>query len=224
MDRRRRNARAAFLRVFPDGFYDDTYLAWERDYKLEAAALWREHIGGKDAMRRALDDGRHGELAAAAVRIEGSRPLLFSFEKMALRDAVLRSDEGARLFADGLYDWLHGPGSEAARFGRWAATVASLPRKQTRVATWPVVTVFGPMARPRTHMFVKPLTTKRAAETYGFDLSYSSKPGWDTYGSVLAFARTLRDDLADLEPRDLIDIQTFIWVLGSDEYADARAA
>ena len=74
------------------------------------------------------------------------------------------------------------------------------------------------------HLFVKPLTTKRAAAAYGYELAYRSKPGWETYRSVLDFARTVRDDVADLGPRDLIDIQSFIWVLGSDEYAEARAA
>jgi hypothetical protein len=33
------------------------------------------------------------------------------------------------------------------------------------------------------------------------------------------FAKTIRHDLADLRPRDMIDIQSFIWVLGSDEHA-----
>jgi hypothetical protein len=224
VDRKRRQARDAFLRVFPDGFDDELYLAWERDYKVAAAAQWRRAIGGKDALRTALAAGSHEAVAAAAVRIESGRPLLFSFEKMALRDAVLRSRDGARLFTEGLYDWLYGRGNEAARFDRWAATVAELPRRGTRVATWPVVTVFGPMARPRSHMFVKPLTTKRAAAAYGYDLAYSSKPGWTTYRGVLDFARTVRDDVADLGPRDLIDIQSFMWVIGSDEYADARAA
>jgi len=27
-------------------------------------------------------------------------------------------------------------------------------------------------------------------------------------------------DTADLGPRDMIDLQSFIWVLGSDEYPD----
>jgi hypothetical protein len=222
--RRRAEARRTFLRVFPGGFSDELYLAWEREYKLEAHHRWMEEIGGKAAFRAALDEGRHQEIAAAATRIESSRALLFSFEKMALRDAVVRSEEGAHLFAEGLYDWLHGPGGEAARFERWTEVVRSLPRRQTRVATWPVVTVFGSIARPRVHLFLKPLTTKRAAEAYAYDLTYRSSPGWDTYASVLDFARTVREDLADLRPRDQIDIQSFLWVLGSDEYEDERAA
>ena len=222
--RQRAAARRAFLSVFPDGFRDELYLAWERDYKVDAHRRWREEIGGKADMRAALDDGRHREVAAAAVRVESSRPLLFSFEKMALRDAVVRSAAGARRFADGLYDWLHGPGSETDRFDRWVEVVQGLPRRQTRVATWPVITVFGAIARPRVHLFVKPLTLRRAAEAYGFDLTYRSAPSWETYSSVLELARIVRADLTDLRPRDQIDILSFLWVLGSDEYADARAA
>jgi hypothetical protein len=35
---------------------------------------------------------------------------------------------------------------------------------------------------------------------------------------VLEFARAVRHDLRDLRPRDMIDVQSFLWVLGSDEY------
>jgi len=30
----------------------------------------------------------------------------------------------------------------------------------------------------------------------------------------------VRSEVADLRPRDMIDIQSFMWVLGSDEYKD----
>ena len=224
VQRRRAQARRIFLRVFPGGFQDERYLDWERDYKLHAHQLWMDQIGSKAAFRAALDEGRHREIAAAATRIESSRALLFSFEKMALRDAVVRSEAGAHQFAEGLYDWLHGPGSEASRFQRWTAVVQALPRRQTRVATWPVVTVFGFIARPKVHLFVKPLTIKRAAEAYAFDLTYRSAPAWPTYASVLQLTRTIRADIADLRPRDQIDIQSFMWVVASDEYAEHRSA
>ena len=57
------------------------------------------------------------------------------------------------------------------------------------------------------------------AEQNGFDLRYSSTPSWDTYASLLELCRTVRTDLADLRLRDQIDVQSFLWVLGSDEYA-----
>jgi hypothetical protein len=144
--------------------------------------------------------------------------MIFSFEKMALRDAV-KSAAGAKAFATGLYDFLHGRGSDEGRFVRWCETIAGLPRKQTRVLTWPLVTVFGFIAQPDRHIFLKPTVTKIAARKYGFDFRYESKPNWETYASLRTFVETIRRDLRDLRPRDLIDLQSFMWVQGSDEYS-----
>ena len=211
--------RAKFLDVFPDGFRDATYLDWERDYKVAVHKEWSRALGEPE-FRRLLDAGRHAEVAARAVRVEqrSRHSMLFSFEKMALRDAV-RSEAGARAFAEGLYDFLHGSGSMEARFEAWRDAVAGLPRRQTRVLTWPLVTVFGFIARPRAHVFLKPNVTRRAAREYAWDLPYRSRPDWDTYASLLDLARAVKRDLADLKPRDMIDVQSFLWVQGSDEYA-----
>jgi hypothetical protein len=96
--------------------------------------------------------------------------------------------------------------------------VADLPRKQTRVLTWPVVTVFGMIASPHEHIFLKPNVTRIAAEAYGFPFEYHSHPNWPTYASYLRFAERVRRDTKDLRPRDMIDLQGYLWVLGSDEY------
>jgi hypothetical protein len=208
--------RKKFLRYFPRGFHDEKYLAWERGYKEAAHAQWRAQLGPA-AFRRLLAEGKFVEVAAHAVRIESRTNLLFSFEKMALRDAV-RSRAGARSFAEGLYAFLHGPGTPEKRFSSWCRVVAGLPRRQTRVLTWPVVTIFGFLAQPRIHFFLKPKVTRRAAEKYGFDFRYESKPLWESYSSLLEFAAAMRTDLAELKPRDMIDLQSFAWVQGSDEY------
>ncbi|MGI8995715.1 MAG: hypothetical protein ACR2GW_03475 [Pyrinomonadaceae bacterium] len=171
------------------------------------------------AYRRLLREGEFSEIAARAVRIESRTNLIFSFEKMALRDAV-KSAAGARAFAEGLYDFLYGAGSTQRKFERWCEVVAALPRKQTRVLTWPLVTVFGFIAQPETHIFLKPNVTRVAAREYGFDFRYETRPSWDTYASLLEFAEVVRRDLRDLPLRDMIDIQSFIWVQGSDEYEE----
>src|SRR5205085_7698 len=125
--------------------------------------------------------------------------MIFSFEKMALRDAV-KSEAGMRTFAEGLYEFLHGASSVERRFGRWVEAVAGLPRRQTRVLTWPLVTVFGFIAQPDTHIFLKPTVTRTAAREYGFEFRYESRPSWDTYASLLEFAETIRRDQRDLRP------------------------
>jgi len=212
--------RRKFLRYFPGGFKDKTYLDWERDYKWEAHERWEQALGRAE-FRRLLRAGEFAEVAARAVRVEqrSRHSMLFSFEKMALRDAV-KTEEGARTFAEGLYDFLHGAGGAENKFRRWCEAVGSLPRRQTRVLTWPVVTVFGFIAQPDAHIFLKPNVTRAAAREYDFDFRYQSRPAWDTYASLLEFAETVRRDQRDLGPRDLIDIQSFIWVQGSDEYEE----
>jgi hypothetical protein len=210
--------RRKFLRFFPDGFYDETYHAWERGYKADAHERWEEALG-RSTYSSLLRAGRFREIGEAAVRIEARTNLLFSFEKMALRDAV-KSPAGARLFAEGLYEFLHGKQALARRFDRWCQVVSALPRKQTRVLTWPVVTVFGFIAQPDTHIFLKPKVTRAAADEYGFDFPYVSRPSWETYSSLQQWAALVRRDLSDLRPRDMIDIQSFLWVQGSDEYEE----
>ncbi|HMD00212.1 MAG TPA: hypothetical protein VKH37_08655, partial [Ferruginibacter sp.] len=106
------------------------------------------------------------------------------------------------------------------RFEKFVSVVASLPRKQTRVLTWPLVTVFGFIGNPSEHIFLKPRVTQIAAAKYKFDFDYRSKPNWETYLSLLNFANEIRNDSKDYHPRDYIDLQSFIWVIGSEEYPD----
>lgn len=208
--------RRKFLRFFPGGYADETYIEWERGYKWTAHERWEEQLD-RTSFRGMLDAEEYAEIARIAVTIESRTNLLFSFEKMALRDAV-RSAAGARAFANGLFDLLHGRGDDQRRFECWCETVSELPRRQTRVLTWPLLTVFGFIAQPDRHMFLKPNVTRLAAKEYEYDFQYRSRPNWETYASLLGFAEQVRRDTRDLGPRDMIDLQSFIWVQGSDEY------
>jgi len=208
--------REKFLRFFPNGFADEKYIAWERGYKWQAHEKWTAQLNPFE-YESLLEQREFSEIASRAVKIESPTNLIFSFEKLALRDAV-RSAEGARIFAESLYDFLHGAGKPQQKFERWVGAIGRLPKKQSRVLTHPIVTVFGFIAQPKKHIFLKPEVTQAAARAYGFDFQYRSKISWETYASLLEFAETIRCDLADLKPRDMIDVQSFIWVLGSNEY------
>jgi hypothetical protein len=216
IDDKKLRCRRRFLRFFPHGFADERYLAWERDYKAEAHARWSAALPVK-TFGQLVAAGQYQAIAAEALRIEARTNLLFSFEKMALRDAV-RTTAGARRFAEGLYAWLHGRSSLNNRFEAWCEAIVRLPRRQTRVFTWPVATVFGFLAQPDRHIFLKPNVTRLAAGRYGFDLHYRSRPNWTTYSQLLDLAEMVRFEQRDLGPRDFIDVQSFLWVQGSEEY------
>lgn len=207
-----------FLYYFPKGFGDTTYKAWERNYKWEAHEAW-ESLLNKQEYERLLKGRQYNEIALRAVRLETKTNLLFSFEKMALRDAI-KPAIGAKLFATGLYDYVYGKERLQERFENFTTILEALPRKQTRVLTWPLHTVFGFIARPDEHIFIKPRVTQIAAEKYQYPFIYKSRPNWETYKSMIGFAEQVREDIAGLKPKDYIDLQSFIWVMGSEEYPD----
>ena len=208
--------RKRFLKFFPKGFRDQRYMEWERDYKWGAHELWNENLNEKD-FKTLLRKREYIEIAKKALQVESRTTFLFSFEKMALRDAVSTAD-GASIFAEGIYDLLYTKGPLKERFVQWIMAVAELPRKKSRVLSWPVLTLFPYLAQPSKYMIMKPNAMRFAAKELGYDLEYSSKPNWNCYSDLVHLADLVGDGIADLKPRDYHDLQTFLWVIGSPEY------
>ncbi len=211
-------AKRKFLRAFPGGFRDETYIDWERAYKWNAHLRWQEQLS-EPAFRRLLEKRQFEEIARLASAVESRTNLLFSFEKMALRDAV-RSFAGAQAFATALYDLLHGRDEIEIRFASWIAALDRLPRRQTRVLTWPLATVFGFLAQPKQHFFFKPTVTREALRRCDMAFTYESRPSWPVYRELLAAVKAVRNGIVPMRPRDMIDMQSFLWVQGSEEYPD----
>src|ERR1044071_4279991 len=103
--KQRVRCRKKFLRYFSKGFADEKYLQWERNYKWEAHLAW-EKVLNKYAFLEMIESEKYETIAKLAVNIETKTNLLFSFEKMALRDAV-KMKGGAKLFALGLYEYVY---------------------------------------------------------------------------------------------------------------------
>ena len=215
-----RTAKRRFREIFPGGFRDQTYLDWERDYKWAAHKAWDATLGRAE-WERLLAEGAHAEVArrVASFYARSKLNMLALYEWMALRDALEDRASGAAL-ATGLYDLIHGDGDFGPRLERFTALLDALPQRQTRLAKWPVATLFPFVALPKRHLILKPNLMKRAAERFHFDLGYQSRPNAATYEAMMSFVAWLRRELAAWKPRDLIDIQGFIWVTTSEEYED----
>jgi len=121
--------RKKFLYYFKKGFSDATYKAWERQYKLDAHFQFQQLLN-KETYTQLLKQKKYSEIALTAVKIESRTNLLFSFEKMALRDAI-KEPKGAKAFAEGLFDYIYGKETIEDRFNQFSEIVSTLPRKQT---------------------------------------------------------------------------------------------
>lgn len=203
-------ARKRFLGHFPDGFRDPRYLDHERTYKLKA----RDKLLSLLPLEEALDAENSGERALRAFRTTN---LLSPFEQMRVQD-VLRS-EHADAFVRAAARFAQGSIGEAI-----AAMAAVM--KPHDAFKWTAVTYLPFLWRPDEHLFLKPSVTQDFAERVGhpFAREYEATPNEATYRSLLGMNAATARAIADIAPRDGIDVQSFIWVVGyypDPEDADA---
>lgn len=193
-------ARARFLRFFPNGFRSAGYAGQERDYKVEAKAALDEAVP--------LENAATGSGYAEAVLAAFQTNLLSPFEKMRIRDALRSS--AADDFIRAAARFTLGEGKQAL-----AAMEAAL--KAHDAAKWTAVTYLPFLWRPAQHMFLKPEATKDFATRVGHRFASDYEPRLDlaVYDSLLDLAESTSAELSDLKPRDRIDVQSFIWVVGN---------
>ena len=145
--------------------------------------------------------------AEAVLSVFRDTNLLSRFEKPRLAE-VLRGPT-ADIFVRG-----------AARFalgeGKTALLDMERALKPHNVATWPAATYLPFLWLPEEHMFLKPEVTQDFAARVGhrFASDYDSRLDFGVYESLLDLASKTAVELAGLEPRDRIDVQSFIWVVG----------
>jgi len=198
-------ARARFLRFFPEGFQSSDYFKEERGYKLTA----KERLDKTVPIDKALNGSGYGE---AVLSIFRETNLLFPVEKTRLQD-VLRGPTADQFIR------------AAAKFamGEIKAGIAEMERvlKPHVIAKWTAVTYLPFLWRPDAHMFLKPTVTTEFASRVGhwFANEYSPMLDAAVYESLLDLASTTTEEIADLEPRDNIDVQSFIWTVG--EYVES---
>jgi hypothetical protein len=200
-------ARKRFAQFFPQGFEDADYFHQERDYKVVAKTTLEASV----PVEKAAAGGGFAEPVLAAFQTN----LISPFEKMRLREALRGPNADAFVRA-------------AARFalGEGKSALLDMDRalKPHDSAKWTVVTYLPFLWRPSSHMFLKPAATKDFAERVGhrFANDYEARLDIAVYDSLLDLASMTMKEIEELKPRDRIDVQSFIWVVGNyDPQTDA---
>lgn len=192
-----------FLHFFPGGFHSDGYVNAEREYKREAKALL-----DKTAPLEQATEGRG--FGQAVLKVFQATNLLSPFEKVRIQ-AVLKSHR-ADAFVQAAASFTMEPTA-----GALARMKESLAGDES--AKWTVVTYLPYLWNPERHMFLKPEVTKDFASSVGHSFAHFYRPALDieVYASLLELADEANREVASLKPRDRIDTQSFIWVVGSYE-------
>jgi len=200
-----------FHRVFPDGFGSAFYEHYE-GYKSAAAAFMRRELA-QDFMKSEIDAGRHDEVAALARRAFSKSNLASPYEQMALGNA-LKDGKNQPSFVRGLYELLYG------EFDLGLQRLVPL-LKPYNAAKWPVLTYWPFFRFPDRHAFLKPDIVNVCAYRLGHELDYDPTPNTRSYRSFLGLVEYVRDGIQVLRPRDNIDLQTFMYVVGTEGYVAA---
>jgi hypothetical protein len=132
---------------------------------------------------------------------------------MAFRDG-LESSAIKRRFSVVLYSHLFAEKQLKLRFVELCEFLEEIKAAKWTIATFFLFTMF-----PDQHMFIKPTITKNSADICHFDIHYRPDLNWETYEAVLRFSQHLMDELekAGLKPRDMIDVQSFMWCIRPDK-------
>lgn len=209
---------AAFLAQWPGGFSGTAYLQSERAKRDAHHGLFVEAFGnGQLAALVAADNV--SELAARAKKVVEQTNLLSASESASLFES-LDLGYASRSYFGALHELLEvefdeedasGDRLEKA-FRNYINICAALPQLgDSRVFAWSNVTVLPFLAQPKRHMFLKPVITRRAANTLAFDLGYDTTPNWPTYASLLTMGRLWAGLTDELAPKDMIDVQSFLY-------------
>jgi hypothetical protein len=198
-----------FLEIYPGGFYGDHYLSVERNYKVKAHEL-AVALLSRDELAELIQQEAYEEICRRARRVTNATNLIFPNEKMAFKDG-LATPVAQKQFALALNALLHGAAPFEERFVAFCAVL-----EEIGAAKWTIATYFPFLVAPQAHMFIKPMPTQKAAELSAFEINYRPQLNWLTYRNVLAFAEHLREAIAPLKPRDMIDVQSFLWCIAPE--------
>ncbi|HEX5720978.1 MAG TPA: hypothetical protein VF179_32800 [Thermoanaerobaculia bacterium] len=191
-----------------ESFDDPRFIADEVTYKKEAITKAAELLSTPE-LRQLLAERRFDEIVKRVEHI-GRTNLLYHRVPMSGDLGILYQpnlDEAG--FCAALVDLLHGEGESPDRLGRYLAWVedAGLPNR------WTFPTYFLFMCHPETEIFIKPGATAGFLDLLGFQEELRGpSPAW--YAMIRSLAHQLRDALADRGAKDMVDIQSAIFIAG----------
>ncbi|GLK86536.1 hypothetical protein [Ancylobacter defluvii] len=189
-----------FRRFFPNGFASQGFASQERGDKIVAL----DELSRNVPLVAAVDGTG---LAEAVLAVFRRTNLPGKFEQIWVQN-LLRSADADRFI------------QFSARFAlepsrKHLAELATCA-KPHKAATWPILTYLPFFWQPERHMFLKPEVTREYAARVGhiFAELYASPPDFPTYEALLDLVDVTRRKIGELDQRDGIDIQGFIWVVG----------
>ena len=189
------------------GFEDPRFVEDERSYKVKTIEKAGELLS-KAGLSELLAASRFDEFIERLRVIGCDNNLLYTKVPAAGDLSILHVPELDRPgFCRAVFDLLHGDGDSPERLAGYLKWVEDrhLPSK------WTFPTYFLWVCAPDSEIYVKPGATQTALKLVGSELKLG-KPNAAAYSEYRDLAAELKEDLRAFGPRDLTDIQGFLYV------------
>ena len=207
--------------LYPDwsGFDDPRFHESEIGYKQAAVELFVETLS-EAIFADLIEQGDWEEIKKRLIAIGGKTNLLFR--------GVPKSGDLSVLYGDGvdlsllcpqIFELVYGDGETSERLEAYSLFTEQneLPNKWT----FPTYLLF--FAHPGSEFFIKPSVAKWFLDFAGSKTKLGSKPSGLVYKEVKTLVNELRSSLSDeYEIRDMIDLQSLIWVAKMQEDRDKK--
>jgi hypothetical protein len=205
-----------FETFFPGGFAGEKFISEERGapeakgkkgYKAAAIKLAQEQLSPER-----LASATPEEIFAVSKKLLAFTNLVFPIEGPIPFTSMKEEDRAG--FVAALGELLHGEGPHGPRFEKFADSVRIWDAAgQGRKVTWPLATLLQALYTPAQHTFVKPTVLEQQAHLLNLTADRHSPVTGTSYERFMDVARKTSERLvaAGHQPRDLMDVYSFIW-------------
>jgi hypothetical protein len=205
-----------FETFFPGGFAGEKFVAEERGapetkgkkgYKEAAIKLAQEQLSPER-----LASATPEEIFAVSKKLLSFTNLVFPIEGSIPFTTMKEEDRPA--FVAALGELLHGEGEHGPRFEKFASSVRIWDAtSQGRKVTWPLASLLQALYAPVQHTYVKPTVFEQQALLLNLTADKHAPVNGPVYERFLDVARKTSERLvaAGHQPRDLMDVYSFIW-------------
>lgn len=191
-------------------FKSRRYLEDEREYKIHAVEKLRNFLE-QQAFKQLIETDNIEEAHIQIRRAMSGNNLLNQWDVRPILDG-----EPATLVR-AMYELLYGNTPFDQRFEAWIAGLS-----QTNAKCWPSATYHLMLHDPAQHIFVKPMPFRALIKQIKPSINWQTHPTAAAYQQLRELSAAILDRLRSLGARDMIDVQSFIWIVQQEPNLDAE--
>ncbi len=193
-----------------NGFDHPVFYKDEIGYK-QATIDKARRVLAKSELRRLLAEEQYAEFIRRLEVIGKDNNLLYqSIPNKGDLNILYRLTSEKRGFCSAMFKLLYGKGDSPERLGHYLTWVkqVGLPSK------WTFPTYFLFICHPESEIFVKPEATEVFLRLFGINDKIRATVTPSKYALIRDIAQSAMGMLAEYRPRDMVDIQSVLWVCG----------